>query len=126
MHVLLMEDLKRDPHVWADRLAEVLRVPRRPIPPDLYQSVNQASMPPSHAVARTGWRISMGLRSLGLHGIVEAAKRIGLKRFFFGEPGDRPLPEPDPAELDQLRAELMPEIVATEELTGLDLDAWKT
>jgi len=125
VHVLLMEDLKRDPHLWADRLAEILRLPRRPIPPGLHEPVNEASAPASHTVARTGWRISMGLRSVGLHGIVEAAKKLGLKRIFFGKPGERPLPEPDPAELTRLRAELMPEIVATEELTGLDLGAWK-
>ena len=126
VHVLLMDDLRRDPHLWADRLAEILRLPRRPIPQGLYGPVNEASMPASHAVARTGWRVSMGLRSLGLHGLVEAAKKLGLKRIFFGKPGGQNLPEPDPAELARLRAELMPEIVATEELTGLDLEAWKS
>jgi hypothetical protein len=67
----------------------------------------------------------MGLRSLGLHAVVEAAKRLGLKGLFFGKPGARPLPSPDLAELDRLRAELSSEVRATEELTGLDLAAWR-
>jgi hypothetical protein len=125
VHVLVLDDLGRDPALWADPLADVLELPRRPVPESLRRPVNEASLPASWAVARAGWRVSMALRSLGLHGAVEGAKKLGLKRLFFGTPGARRLPEPTREERELLRRELGPEVDRTEELLGRDLPAWR-
>ncbi|MEZ5066079.1 MAG: sulfotransferase domain-containing protein [bacterium] len=123
--VLFLEDLKRDPNTWAAGVCRILGLEPRDVPEELRRPVNEASVPTSHHLARLGWRVSMGLRSLGLHAPVEAAKRLGLKSVFFGRPGDRPLPSPDPADLAYVRERLLPEIERTERLLGVDLSRWK-
>ena len=59
-------------------------------PDSLAGKVNETATPRSHSLARLGWKTSMALRSLGLHQIVEIAKRAGLRKHFFGSPGGGP------------------------------------
>lgn len=126
VHVFHLERQREDRQAWVDRFTELLGLAPAPVPAELEGAVNEASMPASASVARAGWKVSMALRSLGLHGVVEAAKSAGLKKLFFGKPGEKPLPQPTPEQLRFLHEELADEIAATEELLQVELPHWRS
>lgn len=125
VHVFHLEQQREDRDAWVTRFTDLLGLAPQPVPAELEGAVNEASMPSSASVARAGWKVSMALRSLGLHGVVEAAKSAGLKKLFFGTPGEKPLPKPTPEQLQFLHEELAGEIAATERLLGVELPHWK-
>ena len=125
VHVFHLEQQREDRQAWVDRFTDLLGLAPAPVPAELEGAVNEASMPASASVARAGWKVSMALRSLGLHGVVEAAKSAGLKKLFFGKPGEKPLPKPTPEQLRFLHETLADEIAATERLLGVELPHWR-
>ena len=123
--VLFMHQLREDRQAYADRVCAVLGLPARPVPEALSQRVNEGGLPRSRRLARLGWKGSRALRDAGLHDVVNAAKRSGLQRVFFGAPGARRPPPPNSAERARLQEALLPEIERLEVMLGVDLGRWK-
>jgi hypothetical protein len=126
VHVLFLEDLAADPDAYMRDLCRALNLEPRPIPASLAGKVNETATPRSHSLARLGWKASMALRSVGFHQIVEAAKRMGLKKVFFGSPGGGPRHKLDPEDRKLLVEHFTPEVRRLEEQLGRDLEAWRT
>lgn len=84
--VLPIEDLMADPAAYAAKVSAALGLERRDPPATLGDS-NAGGVPPSFLVARLGRQTATALRSLGGYGLVNVAKRLGLKRVFFGADG---------------------------------------
>jgi hypothetical protein len=125
VHILLLEALRRNPNEWAKRICEILDLEYRAVPEDLLVSPNESVAPANYGLAKLGWRTSRFLRSLGLHRVVEAAKKAGLKSVVFGRPGTGSMPTLAEADRTWLLEQLVPDVVRLETMLGLDLEAWK-
>lgn len=88
--VLRLEDLIADRDSYAYRLCNALDLPRRD-PPEKLGEANASGVPPSFLLARMGRQAASTLRSAGVYGAVNLAKRLGLKRVFFGADGGQRL-----------------------------------
>ncbi len=67
-------------------------------------------MPYSAGPAGPGRRTSYFLRDRTLYGVVNFAKRLGLKKLFFGKPGNAALPELGEADAQWLAEQLAGEL----------------
>ncbi len=125
VHVLFMEQLRDAPAAYAAAVCRALDLPDRELPEGLAARVNEGSLPRFHRLADLGQKVSDALRSVGLYGVINAARKIGLKPVFFGSPGERRPPPPTEAERAQLSRRFAPEIDRLEVMLGVDLAAWK-
>ncbi len=123
--VLFLEDLRANPKAFADRLNRHFGLAPRPIPVELTGKVNEASVPYHSGIARLGWRTASRLRDAGLHGVVEGAKRLGLKDVFFGKPGRGNVPCLAPDDRAWLLERLAPEVDRLERTLAIDLAHWR-
>jgi hypothetical protein len=126
VHVLFMEQLRDAPAAYAESVCRALDLPVRDLPVGSGTRVNEGSLPRSHRLADLGQKVSDALRSAGLYGVVNAARRVGLKPVFFGSPGERKPAPPTDEERARLLERFLPEIVRLEGMLGVDLAAWKT
>jgi hypothetical protein len=88
--VLPLEDLIAAPALYAARLCQAVGIVPRD-PPDTLGTSNAGGVPPSFLLARLGRQTAAAVRSAGGYGMVNLAKRLGLKRVFFGADGARQL-----------------------------------
>jgi hypothetical protein len=123
--VLFLEDLRADSHSFAAKLCDCLGLEHGAIPVDLDRKVNEASLPPNPRVARLGWKAADRLRTAGLHGLVETAKGLGLRRWFFGRPGAERMPALEPHDRRWLAQRMAPETDRVEQLLGIELPGWR-
>ena len=124
--VLFHHDLEADPDGTVERLCRHVGLDPREVPDSLREHrENRAAMPSSRTWAWVGWKTAEVLRATGGHRIVDGAKRAGLKPWFFGRPGERPLPEIGERERARLRTHFRPEVERLEALVGADLSGWK-
>ena len=82
--VLRLEDLREAPEAYEARLCAALGIPARGAAALDTRPVNEASVPASYHLASLGHFAANTLRRAGFYGAVSAAKRLGLKRVFFG------------------------------------------
>jgi LPS sulfotransferase NodH len=127
--VLFFDDLKRDPAGYLSRFCEFVGL-RLDDPESLLRDADALRDPStgqeaaSPTLGRLGLVVGDWFRKRRMYGVVNAAKKIGLKRVFFGS--GRPIP---PLARDDVRLILdycQPELDALEALTGRDLSAWRT
>lgn len=83
--VLEMEDLRGDREKFVAMLCGAFDLPVLDAPDDL-QASNAAGVPKSYLVARIGSLTANTLRASGAYGVVNLAKKAGLKNVFFGKP----------------------------------------
>lgn len=88
--ILPLEELIANPNGYATRLCAALGIPPGDPPASLGAS-NATGVPPSFLLARLGRQTAGAIRSAGGYKMVNLAKRLGLKRVFFGADGGRRL-----------------------------------
>ena len=125
VQVLFLESLADDPNAYAHKLCEHLQLPFVEVDAKLHQRVNEAAVPNNVRVAKVAKFASDRIRSLGFYGMVEWAKRRGLKEVFFGRPGDIPIPKMSDADCSYVLTQLADEIDQLEEILSVDLSHWK-
>lgn len=106
IHVIWQEDLSANPESYARDLSRILVIPFGDLSQSAQSRSNEAAVPPSSILAALGRRTSYALRSLGLYGVVNFAKDLGLKKLFFGTPGKRALPNLTEADAQWLKEQL--------------------
>jgi hypothetical protein len=124
--VLRLEELKESEERFVERLCGHLGLEPTGIPERLRSPVNVAIEPRGFLLSAVGRRTADFLRYVGLHWIVNKAKRLGLKELFFGGPGNtvsEPIPLEDAKHLLEVFA---PEVERLEKLTGMNLKEWRT
>lgn len=112
IHILWLENLAHSVDDFAAELCQVLSLPYTQPAEFLYGRRNEARVPPSRLGASIGIRGGNMLRKYRLYGVVNFAKRLGLKEVFFGRPGKKSLPTLSDANAQWLERELegeMPE-----------------
>lgn len=122
--VLFQEDLADQPSELIRKLCMHLAIPFREAAGGLRRPINVAAIPRSKSAAAVGQRIADGLRSGGLYGVVNIAKKLGLKSLLFGKPG-APVPRLTQSERRWLMDCLHPEIDKLEAILQMDLSRWR-
>jgi len=110
MHFVWQDVLKEAPDAYAEAVCAALGLETRPVPEALMRPSNQAAVPTSYRLAALGNTVTLSLRPFGLYRVVNGAKRLGLKRLFFGKPGSARGIEPTAEERVWLEATLADEI----------------
>lgn len=108
--ILWQEHLARSVDDYAKSLCLGLSLPFVAPPEALRERRNQAAVPASFLMAAIGDRTAHFLRANRLYSIVNLAKRLGLKRLFFGKPGASALPQITDSEWQWLAEELRDEM----------------
>lgn len=90
--VVWQEDMLSSLDNYANSICDILGVTYTPIPDNLRKRSNEAAVAPSSTLASLGRKVSYALRDRRLYFVVNYAKRLGLKKYFFGEPGNIALP----------------------------------
>lgn len=106
MCVLWQEELAQSPEEYARKLCEGLSIPFVTPDASLQEKKNAAALPRSALLAAVGDRTAHLLRANRLYGLVNFAKRIGLKSLFFGKPGTSVMPQLGDADVKWLTQEL--------------------
>jgi len=88
IHVFQQHDLARSPEAFAQRICTVLRLPFDNLPQGASSRSNEASLPPSPLLASLATSVGNVLRASGAYGVVNLAKRFGLKQAVYGRDGE--------------------------------------
>src|SRR5690625_527011 len=92
INVLWQEKLSRSPTAYVTDLCAALSLAPDESGSPLPEPTNAAALPPSIRVASIGNSTADFLRERKLYATVNLAKRLGLKKLFFGRPGRAKLP----------------------------------
>lgn len=114
IYILQQEELARSVEAYAQRLCYALAIPFVSPPESLRRRSNMAALPKSFLLAAVGDRTAHFLRARRMYGVVNFAKRAGLKGVFFGRPGTRALPRLEDSNAEWLSEQLvgeMPQLV---------------
>lgn len=125
--VLFLETLAKNPTEYAEQLCGVLGMPFVSGEETFKDSPNpNDGLPFSNLVARSGVVLGDIARSLRLHGLIDAAKKLGLKRLFFGASGSGNVPKMTVDDFDWFMEQMGDDIESLERLLGIELPSWKT
>jgi len=123
--VLFLDALSQDHDRYVHALCDHLGLPSTGVDSSLHGRVNEAALPISAHLARAGLCAGDVFRWMGFYGVIEAAKKAGLKRVFFGRPGDVELPRMSDEDRTWFLSQLGHEVEDLEELLGISLPHWK-
>lgn len=120
---IVQEDIEVDPQGQLDRICEFLGIDTVALPDDLLGRYGQGTVPSSRYLAAIASRTASALRTIGLHKVVEAGKRLGLKRIYSG--GNPGVLEITPPVFEYLLAEHHEDICFLEDLLGRSFEHWR-
>jgi len=104
-HYVLQPLVEASPQEVIDAVCKSLRVDTIMLPVESSERFGEATRPAWPLAAKVAAIMSSGLRSHGLHGPVEAAKRLGLRRALYGRPvGEEPMPDAVRKHLQQVHS----------------------
>jgi hypothetical protein len=99
-------EIEQEPQAAMDKVCSFLAVDPIGLSQDGKRPFGQATQPKSQLTATIAARFSSALRSRGLHGPIEAAKRLGLRTVVFGKPaGTETMPEAVREHLEMIYAQ---------------------
>ncbi len=105
-HYVLQSEVEASPQQVIDDLCRFLSVAPLTLSADASQRFGQTTRPRWQFAAKAAAKVSSTLRAHGLHGPIEAAKRLGMRPLFFGKPaGEEPIPEKVRLHLEQVHAD---------------------
>lgn len=81
---LLQEDIETDPQGQFDAICSFLGVEHAPLPNELHAKYGQGTIPKFQILAALASRMASALRRMGLHRVVKAGKKVGLKKVYSG------------------------------------------
>lgn len=124
--VTIYDDLEREPQAYLDSICDFIRIPRFALLPAHFARLNRSDKlraPTSYLLLRSSNLMARVAFQLRLNAAFKIARRIGLRRLFFGR--GRELPPLNPLTAAALRKRLTPEIEEVERMIGRNLSAWK-
>lgn len=106
VEVLWQDDMYISLDNYAEKICKIVDIPFIPVPDTLRGKSNETAVAPSSNLAAIGRKASYAIRDLGLYKIVKVAKKLGLKRIFYGKPGAKPVPEISELDYEWLKTQL--------------------
>ena len=122
--VLIFDDLKKDPIEYIYNLFNFLEVSNIPSKSIEKGKINIADYPRTVALARFAQTMGDLLRSKRLYGLINIAKKVGLKQFVFSG-GINNIPKMDNHTKKYLISIFSPEIDKLEKCLSRELTSWK-
>lgn len=122
IYVVFQGTLANNPDLFARQICDCLGLPFVPVPESLHEKVNSRQLPSSPMLARMGVGVAERLRDFGLYGIINAAKRLGLKGLFLS---GREAPQVHRRELRPIKDLLMEEVETLEIFLDRSFEEWK-
>lgn len=120
---VVQEDIEADPQGQLDAICHFLGLKTVELPEELQGRYGQGTVPRFRWLAAAASRTATALRGAGLHRVVEAGKRLGLKRVYSG--GDRKALAMTRPIFDYLLAEHEADIRFLEERLGRSFPHWR-
>ncbi len=107
VHVMDADLLSADPGAFAHALNDLLGLPDSTVKASELGRVNGAALPRHHLLSAAARKVSYGLRDVGLDGVVQAARDLGLNRIYARRSGAARPPKASDAERDLIMDKLM-------------------
>ena len=123
-HVVIFEELFRDPARALRELYEFVGVSPDFVPPSLHEKVNEGRVPRSRLVDKGVQLSTSTLRAMGAGWMVDSLKKAGLEKKLKAA-NSRSSDLPDAAFAAKLRESFAPENEQLAKLLGRDLSIWK-
>lgn len=120
--VVFQEELKNDPASYIKKICSFLELPYREDKELLHKKVNPGEMARNIALAGVANRSAHLLRSYQLYGVVNFAKKLGLKKLVFG--GGKMPEGPTEDDIAIMESSLKTEVYSLEDILGQDLGRW--
>lgn len=120
---LVQEDIEADPQSQMNKVCRFLGTEPVPLEAELQKRYGQGTVPRSPKLAAMAARTASTLRAAGLHRVVEAGKRLGLKKVYSG--GSADTLALSRSILDFLLKEYEPDIAFLEERLGRRFPHWR-
>lgn len=120
---IVQEDIETDPQGQLDSICGFIGIDTVPLPEELQGRYGQGTVPRFRWLAAAASRMASALRWAGLHRVVEAGKRVGLKKVYSG--GDRKALSMTRSVFDYLLAEHEADIRFLEERLGRSFPHWR-
>ena len=126
--VVFFDDLQREPRAYLETVCDFAGV----VPESFDTLLERAEdlkdpstdfKARSHLLGRLGLGVGDWLRGHRFYGVIDGAKRLGMRRFFFGN--GPTIPSLTPAVENRIRVSLDDEILGLQVLTGRDLSCWR-
>lgn len=119
-----LEDIRNQPETVLHAVQDTLGVEHMDPPEKRNESINATSMPRFRWLAKGAARLTTTLHECGLHSLVKAVKKTGLKSLVYSGGEDR-RPELSSATRAALIDEYEDDIAFLEKRTGRDLSHWR-
>jgi hypothetical protein len=124
VHFVFLKDIKTQPQRVLDSVCQALGIKSLEQPAHADEKVNAASMPRFPLLARGAAALTTFFHSYGLHSIVEAGKKLGLRELAYTG-GEENMPELSFKDRNRLIREYEADIDFVESTTGRDLSHWR-
>lgn len=125
IHICFQEDLAKDQNQFMTTLCEFLGIEFTKIPEKTRGYYNAGTKPPIQIIANWAQKFASFLRSIRLYGIINIAKKMGLKQFIFGTEKSKShsddIPRPERVFIQR---KLSREIKKLEEFLGHKITVW--
>jgi hypothetical protein len=125
IHFSFQEHLQIDQDGYIKYICDSIGIPYIPVKEELSGIYNATATPPSFFIAMLSQKIANILRSLKLYSVINFAKKLGFKKYIFGDAN----PDSDPLEIPKkdmaiLNRELSREKAKLEKLLGFEIEYW--
>jgi len=120
--VVLYEELDTDPQLFVDKITRHLNLKPEPIPQNLKKVVGGERTPVSVTVVKFLYSISAFFRRQNFHFLINAGKKLGLKRLLFTKQKKQALTFSD---ADKAITQLTEEAVQLEKQLSIDIQPWR-
>jgi len=120
--ILFQEKLSEDQNFFVKQMCDYINLPFLHPPNNLKRRINKAVLPPNYYIAKCGNYISNLIRRIGFYEINEWARKVGLRKYFYGdiEKNQKRMPELKTEDKEWLIKMLKPEIKALKKILDID------
>jgi len=101
IHLLILDDAKADPNRFIQEICSIIGIQPDFEPSEATGRTNEHQSPRALWLAKLGFRISRVLHDSGMHGVVQFAKRAGLRRVFLKDGVDSSKDPPPMSDADR-------------------------
>lgn len=126
IHFSFQEHLSQNQEDYIKNICDAVGISYMPVKKELKGKYNATATPPSFWVASFAQKSATFLRSIGLYHVINIAKKLGVKKYIFGDAN----PDADPTQIPEedrkfLEQHLSGEIEKLENLLGFKIQYWQ-
>jgi hypothetical protein len=121
--IMIFNDLKQNPQGYIKRICDFIGIPEIVFNEDALKAPEKELLSRNRHLAYLGEQMGFLLRYFQMYKVLNALKRLGLRKLLFE--GGKDLPPINPETAKRLRAYFLPEVEGLEKIMGRDFSGWK-